>query len=249
MELLFEFVQPTFLYMLPYLGISIPGLLLYGHYKKFNLKMKPTKKQVEEISWWSLYERITHAFLAIIFLIMIFSGLLLTIAPIRTNEGVLGQIWNLHRQGPLLFIAFLLVAVRWVIYAVPRKYDIKWFQHMGGYLGSKEPLKAGKFNAGQKLFYWIIFLSVLIFSVTGHIMAYGPSLGDKIPTEQGTTNHLILVTLHVVIAMVFLAMFVMHLYMTVFAHKGLIKGMLKGKVNKSEALKTHSEASIFQKKN
>ncbi len=249
MELLFEYVQPILLYTLPYLGIGIPSLLLYRHFKKFNLEIKRTNNQTEEISWWSLYERITHAFLAIIFINMIISGFILTIAPIRTNEGILGQIWNLHRQGPLLFIAFLLMAVRWVMYAVPRNYDLKWFRHMGGYLGSKEPLKAGKFNAGQKLFYWIIFLSVIIFSVTGHIMAYGPSFKDKIPLEQGTTTHLILLIIHIVTAMAFLAMFIIHLYMTIFAHKGLIKGMLRGKVNKSTALKTHSEAAIFQREN
>ena len=55
----------------------------------------------------------------------------------------------------------------WLEDAIFQAYDKDWVRKLGGYLGHKGHVPAGRFNAGQKMFYWFTAAFGIIMSVTG----------------------------------------------------------------------------------
>ena|GEM_PF-7050420 len=54
----------------------------------------------------------------------------------------------------------------WVKEMLPRPYDIKWFFIMGGYLSKEKlPIPAGKFNGGQKMWFWLVTVKTILKEV------------------------------------------------------------------------------------
>ena len=51
-------------------------------------------------------------------------------------------------------------------------YDKIWVRRKGGYLGHKGEVPAGRFNAGQKMFYWYTTAFGIIISVSGVVLIY-----------------------------------------------------------------------------
>ena len=51
--------------------------------------------------------------------------------------------------------------------------DIKWICKGGGYLWVKNGVpESGRFNGGQKIFYFIMVATCILMSITGYIMIY-----------------------------------------------------------------------------
>ena len=55
-------------------------------------------------------------------------------------------------------------ALLWFRDAAFESYDREWVRKMGGYLGHKGEVPAGRFNAGQKMFYWYSGIAGAIMS-------------------------------------------------------------------------------------
>ena len=63
-----------------------------------------------------------------------------------------------HDYVSPFFIAFLiLMVVAWMKYNFFKSYDLEWFKKVGGYL-TREHVPAGFNNAGEKVWYWFLFL-------------------------------------------------------------------------------------------
>ncbi|SHK07299.1 formate dehydrogenase subunit gamma [Desulforamulus aeronauticus] len=112
-----------------------------------------------------------------------------------------------------------------------KKYDWEWLKVMGGYLTKKEiHVPAGKFNAGQKLFFWLTtFLSIfLIFS--GYLLTY--------PAQFSVHIVLWASIIHGVSAVTLIAVVIGHAYLGSFANPGTIGTITHGMVAK-EWIKLH----------
>ncbi len=239
MESTWGFLQPSFFYPLPRIGIILIILAATAHYFKYGPKDMHSKDKTDQIPWWSLLERLGHGILVISFLYLLFSGIILSTEPYRTEQGFLGLIWKIHHMGIPFTLGLVLVIVLWFKHALPKAYDREWLRHLGGYLGYKGSLKAGRFNAGQKFWFWVMLVGGITLIVTGINME---------SLEQGTELRNILVIVHLIAASTMLMMFALHLYLSVFAVKGILRSMWDGKKSKVAALKYHSETPFFQEK-
>lgn len=103
--------------------------------------------------------------------------------------------------------------------------DIKWLMIVGEYLSKvKNPVPAGKFNAGQKTWYWMATLGGIIMIVTG----------AQIDILRASA------IIHAIFALFIVILFFIHIYMAVFAIKGAIHSIINGYKEEEEVKILHS---------
>ncbi|MEN6390164.1 MAG: cytochrome b/b6 domain-containing protein [Syntrophomonas sp.] len=115
-------------------------------------------------------ERFFHWITMLVFLVVMTTGV----------QQVLGGPGK-HHIGPFhgnlgfaLVILFLIDLFFWVKDALFKEYDLVWLKSMGGYLSrGKAHLPAGRFNAGQKMYFWLILLTLIALLVSALLMEQG----------------------------------------------------------------------------
>ena len=228
--------QNLVIYSIPWIILMVTIVIQILHYLFFASKMK-NKEGTEELLWWSMKERIIHLILMITFLIIVITGLVLAILP-GAQSGIMSFIRKLHSIGPIYGIAALLMLIVWIRYALFKRYDLIWLLHVGGYLGYKGKLKSGKFNAGQKLWFWMVIIlgAALVIS------------GARIGILESGPGRDLAALIHLIGASIMLAMLLVHVYMSIFVVKGTWSSIFTGKINKQTAQKLHPEAPEFKKR-
>ena len=222
-------VIPSFgIALLVFMGMSL------GHFVIFGPKDMSLQENDETISWWNLFERIVHWIIAVVFVILFISGLLITFG--RYIGGGSGTLFmrQIHDYAGFVFIPALVVTtLMWIREGLPKVYDLSWLTHAGGYLGYKGHLKSGKFNAGQKQWYWVmvIFGALLAWSGLGMFFQWGMMSELRL-----------YVVIHFISAVIINLWFMIHLYMTTYGTKGTLRGMINGHISKKAAETFHSEA-------
>jgi formate dehydrogenase subunit gamma len=209
-------------------------ILALGHRAVYGAKDMSTRNDKDAIPWWNLFERIIHLIIAVTFVILTISGLSLTFG--RTlGGGTAGLVLRLlHEYAGFVFTpCVIILAVNWVRHAIPRAYDLAWFSKLGGYLGYKGALKADKFNAGQKVWYWIVVIAGLLLAYSGLMEYYG--VGTVL---QQRTN----VMIHFFASIPIILMFIVHLYLSTIGSKGVFMSMVHGRFSRTAAQKYYSEA-------
>ncbi len=100
---------------------------------------------------------------------------------------------------------------------------------LGGYLNKrKDPIPAGRFNAGQKMWFWICTFGGIIMILTGAIMFFQDFKLD-IAGSLGLSQIDLLrasAIVHNVLGFAVAALFMTHIYMSVFAIKGAIHSII-----------------------
>ena len=121
--------------------------------------------------------------------------------------------------------------------------DIKWFMILGGYLSKeKKPIPAGKFNAGQKMWFWVCTIGGVAMIYTG-VTIYVNDLNIAVLTMFGLTKIEMLrlcIIVHNVVGMAMTALFFTHVYMSMFAIKGAIHSIINGYKEEEEVEILHS---------
>lgn len=186
-------------------------------------------------------EMVVHWFLAITFVILALSGLILlygrwVLIPLLGPEGfsVTAMVCkNLHNYVGLLFTAIIPVA--FIMYfrdsLFNLKVDGKWFMRLGGYLGGEEP-SAEKVNAGQKSWYWVAMLGGFVLIASGLVLDF-PNFQQG--REWMQDAHII----HTIAAIVVIAFFVVHLYLATVGVEGAFESMINGHVDENWAKQHH----------
>jgi formate dehydrogenase subunit gamma len=121
----------------------------------------------------------------------------------------------------------------WFVHGLPALYDIKWFMILGGYLSKKNnPVPAGKFNAGQKMWFWQITFGGMIMGFTGFLIYFFNVSLDVLRVSA---------IIHNILGIVLSGFFIVHLYMTVFAIRGCFYSMISGEKGEEEAKILHGK--------
>ncbi len=220
----FTELQQTLFPRLFLLVLTIVPLLFFLHLVAIGAKSFP--HDGAQVYCYSLLVRIVHWIAAIAFSLLLLSGIPLIFGTFA-GSGSLGILARtLHLIATLVFggsILFMLPL--WIKDMLPAPYDIKWLIVMGGYLNQdNKPVPAGKFNAGQKTWFWLATLGGAVMALSGYILY----------SHQGSTDSLrIAAIVHNFLGAAMVAMFITHLYMALVAIKGSLASMLKG--YKSEA--------------
>jgi formate dehydrogenase subunit gamma len=186
-----------------------------------------------------VYTRVLHWTVAIFFILSLLSGfavyspwLFRWLTPLF-GGGPLTRL--LHPWFGLAFdIFFLFQFINWLAPMAWTKADSRWMRRIREYVSNKEklePEEVGFFNGGQKLYFWAIVFSGLLFLVTGLLMWFD----DAVPRWLVALSYV----LHDIAALVMLAGFIIHVYEGTAAQPGTFRAMTDGTVSKEWAWTHH----------
>ena len=209
------------------------------------------------------FERMAHWLLAVSFIILALTGLNITYGryvllpyigkEAFANVSIIGK-W-LHNYVAFAFmVALVLVFVRWVIHNFPSWRDIVWIAKGGGMLvkGSHPP--AWKFNAGQKLLFWLVILGGVSLSLSGIALLFPfqtnmfaktfeflNKFGFNLPTTLTPIQEMqYATTWHAIMALVLTIVIIGHIYIGTIGMQGAFAAMGSGQVDVNWAKEHHS---------
>ena len=114
---------------------------------------------------------------------------------------------------------------------IPDKTDIEWFRQGGGFIKSKHA-PARRFNAGEKLVFWGALGAGILVSVSGYLLLF-PFYVTDIAGMQ------IAQVVHAVIAVLFVALILGHIYIGTLGMEGAFEAMWTGEVDSNWAKEHH----------
>lgn len=222
------------------LVVAVLLLALYYRTKgPLMLREKPTGRTIERFSTW---ERVVHWSTAISFVVLAVTGLvtlfgkyvLLPALGYTLFSWVATISKTLHNfVGPLFAVCTVLMFVTYVKDNFPKAHDWIWVKKLGGFFGAREHVPSGRFNAGEKLWFWLAVTGLgIVSSVTGFILDF-PNF------EQGRTLMQITSVLHAVTAVLFIALALAHIYVGTIGVEGAYECMRTGVVDETWAKEHH----------
>jgi len=172
-------------------------------------------------------ERAIHAVAGIAFLTLAVTGLGGVV-----RQGELGGWWLLGHTvaGPIFAVALAAMAVRWSDRARFRAGDGAWIRRGGGFAGRAAPA-AGRFDAGQKIFFWCL-VALGLASLASLMATTVPVFGQ---VGQGR-----LLAVHRWSGLGITVLVGLHLYVTAAARPGTLRAMFDGKVDMEWARRYHA---------
>lgn len=210
----------------------------------FHLLAGPVKldeRTGRTITRWSMFERVMHWYTAILFIILAITGLSLMfgrylLIPVMGKEAFAA--WAalakpVHDWLAVPFvIGLVLMMVPWIKDSLPRAYDWTWIKSGGGYLDKSKHPPAGFVNAGEKVWFWLLFFGGIVLVASGFFLLF-PNFG----WERGAMQ-LAHVT-HAISGVALIAFSLGHIYLGTLGNQGTFEGMWTGEVDEAWARKHH----------
>ncbi|MCG6535076.1 MAG: formate dehydrogenase subunit gamma, partial [Syntrophales bacterium LBB04] len=193
------------------------------------------------IKRYTLGERLLHWYTALLFIMMAVTGLSLLLGRIILIPifGYMAVSWYLQASkvlhnycGPLLLVGIFLEFIIWMRYNIPKKIDLQWFKNMGGMIGHGAIPHSEKINAGEKAWFWIVFIFGMAVGITGVLLDF-PIWDQSRLTMQ--VSHVI----HATVAVLFVTVSFGHIYMGTIGVEGAFEGMWTGFVDSVWAQEQH----------
>jgi formate dehydrogenase subunit gamma len=194
------------------------------------------------ITRWSVFERVIHWYTAILFIILAITGLSLlfgrnVLIPIMGHQAF-GAWANfakpVHDWLAIPFvIGLVLMMVPWIKDSLPRAYDWTWIKMGGGYLKKGEHPPAGFVNAGEKIWFWLLFFGSIVLIGSGFFLLF-PNFGF----ERGTMQ--LAHVLHAISGVALIAFSLGHIYLGTLGNQGALEGMVTGEVDETWAREHHN---------
>ncbi len=218
---------------------------------------------------FKLIERFGHWLMAGSFIILALTGLIslfgrFGLIPLigKTAFAAIASVGIfLHNWTSWAFmVGLVLVFLMWVLDNIPKKHDLKWLAQAGGLFTKGVHPPSTKFNAGQKMIFWVVILFGASISFTGlsllfpfQIMMFAPtfeflnSLGisgilglGELPTTMAPHEEMQLSqTWHAIVAFGFIAVIFAHIYIGSVGMEGAIDAMKSGEVEEQWAKEHH----------
>jgi formate dehydrogenase subunit gamma len=218
---------------------------------------------------FSEIERFGHWLLAVSFIILALTGLnvlygrYVLLPLIGAEPFSLISIWGkwLHNYVAFAFmIGLALTFIVWVRHNFPHWRDVVWLLKGGGMFvrGSHPP--AWKFNAGQKILFWMVMLGGLSLSLSGiallfpfqtalfaktfaavNTLAGYVGLAPNLPIELTPIQEMqYATTWHSIVALALSVVIVAHIYIGTLGMQGAFSAMGSGQVDVNWAKEHHS---------
>ncbi|MBW8469389.1 MAG: formate dehydrogenase subunit gamma [Thiobacillus sp.] len=202
--------------------------------------LKDTGRKIER---FTPLERAAHWSNAIAFVVLGISGIVMAfgkffILPVigTTLFGWLTfALKNAHNfMGPLFAVSLLIVVVTFIKDNIASAADFVWLSKLGGMLGDKE-VPSHRFNAGEKgLFWWGVTIPGIV------VVGSGLFLDKLVPGMLYLRGDMqIAHMLHIVGALIMMALIMGHIYMGTVGVKGAYGAMRTGYVDEAWAKEHH----------
>ncbi|MFT5702089.1 MAG: formate dehydrogenase subunit gamma [Desulforhopalus sp.] len=211
--------------------IAVPGVFLL-HY--LIIGAKHFDHDGEQILFFPLYARVIHFLAALSFTLLAITGLMMVLGTYLGGGAVIRLARYLHIGAAMVFVLpAVLMLLMWFKDMLPQTHDIAWMFMLGGYLSKeKKPVPAGKYNAGQKMYFWLVTAGGVVMAYTGYIIwGMGSTALDTVRLYT---------IIHNILGMGILAFYLTHVYMSVFAIAGSLNSMKTGYKPKEEVDILHS---------
>ena len=221
--------------------LVVPVLLLIFFAIKgpFKLHDKPSGRLVER---FNSAERMTHWTLAFSFVALALTGLTIlfgkhVLMPVIGASGF-AFLTNIGKYihnfvGPLFMFSLVVFFILYVKDNLFKERDITWLTKFGGLL-SGDHVPSGRFNAGEKIWFWLsIVILGLAVSASGLIMLF--------PNWNATRELMIDANLvHAILSVLFVAASLGHIYIGTIGTEGALQGMKTGSVDETWAKEHHA---------
>lgn len=190
---------------------------------------------------FNAFERAVHWMTATCFVVLAISGLNITfgrplLIPLIGLEAFSDwSQWAKYAHNYLSFpfsIGVVVIFLMWIGGNIPNRTDIEWIKRGGGLVGHDHP-PAEHFNAGQKMIYWIVVLGGTAVAVTGYLLMF-PFYTTGIEGMQ------VAQVVHSIVAMLFVAAMLAHIYIGTIGMEGAFEAMGSGNVDVNWAKEHHS---------
>ena len=208
-------------------------------------------------------ERMGHWLMAVSFIILGLTGLNLiygkeVLMPLLGKDlfasmTALGK-W-LHNYIAFAFMAGLVMTfVFWLRHNIPNSADVRWLAEGGGMFSKNSHPPARKFNAGQKILFWLIMLSGLSISLSGlallfpfQFSMFGPTFallnvfGFDLPTNLARVEEMQYAALwHGIVGLFMMCIIIAHIYIGSIGMEGAFDAMGSGQVDENWAREHHN---------
>jgi formate dehydrogenase subunit gamma len=223
-------------------GLLIVGTLalLAGAYLWLGRMRVSAGRSGIRILRFTSFERFAHWLTAVSFVVLGLTGLNITF----------GKVLLLPLIGPEAFSAFsqyakyahnyvsfsfviglVIIIAMWMKDNIPEKADLEWFRQGGGFVKSRHA-PARRFNAGEKLVYWGAFGAGAAVAVSGYLLIFPFYVTDIFGMQiaQGV---------HGIIALLFVALILGHIYIGTLGMEGAFEAMGTGEVDLNWAKEHH----------
>ena len=189
------------------------------------------------IKFFGILTRFLHWLAALSFSLLVITGLMVVFGKFIGGGPLVMSGRSVHLIAAIVFcLSAAGLFLIWLKDMLPMPHDILWLLIMGGYLSKKKkPVPAGKFNAGQKVWFWLATVGGGIMAWSGYTLYSFAAPADQIRQ---------MAILHNLLAAGLVAFFIIHLYMSLFAVKGAISSMLTGYKSREEVAIMHSRYKI-----
>lgn len=185
------------------------------------------------------FTRVVHWLVAIFFVLALLSGFAIyspwLFGPLTALFGGGPATRALHPWFSLGFVVFFALQIlNWIEPMRWRPDDRRWVRHLKEYVTNSaalEPEYVGFFNAGQKIYFWTITGSAIVFLISGIPMWF--------PRTFGRTVVVAGYVLHDLAALAMLVGFIAHIYEATAAQPGTFRAMIRGTVEKRWAWTHH----------
>lgn len=224
-------------------GVAILGMLvlLTAFYLFRGMVKIEAGRSGRVLMRFNAFERGVHWMTATCFIILAISGLNISfgkdlLLPLMSADAF--SDWSQYAKYAHNYLSFpftlgvVLILLMWLAGNIPNRVDVEWVKEGGGIVGSKHP-PAERFNAGQKVIYWIVVLGGGAVAATGYLLMF-PFYVTNVAGMQ------LAQMVHAVVAVLFIAAMLGHIYIGTIGMQGAFEAMGTGEVDVNWAKQHHS---------
>ena len=222
-----------------FMGGILGAIVLFYLFR--GTQMMPGGRTGVLIPRFTLNQRTAHWFTAGVFWLLAITGLILlygryVLIPVLGAEGfsvtasACKEMHNLF--GPLFILAVLSMFVLYVRHNFFNLGDLKWFAKGGGMFGGH--VSAGRFNAGEKTWFWLVIIFGSALCVSGLILVLAALVPGR---EILSLAHMF----HGISAVLLIAVSFGHIYLGTAGVEGTLDSMTTGSVDAAWAKAHHDQ--------
>jgi formate dehydrogenase subunit gamma len=189
---------------------------------------------------YTLAERVNHWIAALSYIYCLLTGLafwspyMFWLAEL-VGGGPTARFWH-PWLGLLFFGSILIMYKQWHGDMLATDADRAWWKEVRHYIRNEDDKlpPIGRFNYGQKLFFWVMFYGAILLTVSGVVLW----LPESIPWSLRWLRYLA-IFLHVTTALVTIGGFIIHVYMGTAMVRGGFTSIVRGEVSAAWAWTHH----------
>lgn len=194
----------------------------------------------ELIPRYSLVERANHWIGALAYIYLLLTGLAFWSPYLFWMAAVVGggpaaRFW--HPWFGLLFTASLFwTFTQWRRDMAVDRDDHQWASSIESYIKNEDEKlpPVGRFNWGQKLFFWAMVYSVILLLLSGVALWYT----ETVPWSLRYVRYAAIL-IHASVALITIGLFLIHVYMSTILEEGSFGSMVHGNVTRAWAWTFH----------